>query len=110
MNDPWDQDGLDEDDFVEGIDDEDEELGVDYHTSPVEDDEPATPLGHEHKPARPPVRKHRPERMRKQRVRGGGRKFRIRRMSDRMAARSPGVMSILITKADGSQVLLVRKG
>jgi hypothetical protein len=108
---PWDQDdGLDGDDFVEGIDDEDEELGIDYTARhggahDLEDDDEPAPLGHHNGKHHP-----RPQPQRKRALRGpDGRKFRIRRMSPKMAARSPNVATILITKNDGSQVLIVRK-
>lgn len=103
MSDPWNQDGgLDDDDYVEGIDDEDDELGVDFHT-PIED-------APEPEPRQLPARAHRPQRLPVSRPNQGPKKFRIRAMSARMAARSKGVASILVTKDDGSQVLLVRKG
>lgn len=103
MNDPWEQDGgLDEDDFVEGVDDEDDELGVDFHT-PIED-APEPP------PRQLPAPRARPQGRPVGMPSRAPKKFRIRAMSARMAARSNGVVSILVTKADGSQVLLVRKG
>jgi len=106
MSDPWNQDGgLDDDDYVEGVDDEDDELGVDFH-APIEDapePEPRQLPARAARPARAPGRAvSRPNQ--------GSKKFRIRAMSARMAARSKGVASILVTKDDGSQVLLVRKG
>ena len=111
---PWEQDdGLDGDDFVEGIDDEDEELGVDYHSAELieGDDEPAEPLGRPNGNSRPNLPAKRVLRQLQPGKGGAGKKkFRIRRMSDRMAARSPNVSSILITRVDGSQVLLVKGG
>lgn len=110
---PWDQDdGLDGDDFVEGIDDEDEELGVDFHAAPVEDDDaPVEPVSH----GRGPLATRTPTQALRKRplppgMTGKPKKFRIRAMSERMAARSPHVSSILITRTDGSQVLLVKGG
>lgn len=109
MNEPWEQDdGLDGDDFVEGLDDEGEELGIDYTARhggahPMEDAPAPEPQPSRQMPVR------RPERPRAA-PGNGSRKFRIRAMSDRMQARSRGVVSILITKEDGSQVLLVKGG
>lgn len=104
MSDPWNQDGgLDEDDYVEGIDDEDDELGVDFHT-PLEDVPEPEP------PRQLPARARAPRPVSRPNKGQGPKKFRIRAMSPRMAARSKGVASILVTKDDGSQVLLVRKG
>ena len=114
MNEPWEQDGvLGDEDFAEGLDDEADELGVDFRTEDAPDMAPqptpgrrpgivphTVPVIH-NRPERPPQRKPK---------RGGKQKFRIRQMSPRMAARSQGVVSILITKTDGSQVLLVKKG
>lgn len=115
--DPWNQDsGLDGDDFVEGVDDEDdEELGIDYTARhggamPMEDDPtPSPPIS-----PRPPAHTRTPDaRHMLANVasgNGAGRKFRVRPMSAKMAARSPDVVSILITKTNGSQVLLVKNG
>lgn len=98
---PWNQGIEEEDFFVEGADDEADELGVDFHT-PIEDVEAPAPRA----PAVP--------RMRAPAGRGPvaspNRKYRIKAMGQKLAARSKGVASILITKMDGSQVLLVRKG
>ena len=106
--DPWEQDFGDED-FVEGVDDEEEELGVDYTARqgghhPIED----APDSTSHAMVRPPPTVERA--VRKRPRKSGGRKFRIRAMSARMAARSPSMASMLITRNDGSQVLIVRKG
>lgn len=108
MSEPWEQDGvLGDDDFAEGIDDEADELGVDFHTEDAPDLSPQPTPGR--RPGMVPPMRGRPERPQR-RTQGGKQKFRIRGMSPRMAARSPGVVSILITKQDGSQVLLVKKG
>lgn len=110
---PWDQDdGLDGDDFVEGVDDEDEELGIDYTARhggamPMEDEPPSPPSP----PSRPSSRA--PDARQLLSVAGHvGKtgKYRIRPMSAKMAARSPDVLSILITKTNGSQVLLIKNG
>lgn len=105
--DPWNQDGgMDDDDFVDGIDDEDDELGIDYTARaggvhPLEDAANAAhaPRSAVQRPA--PYRGPALQPFKQP-------KARIRRMSPQMAARSPGVSSILITKLDGSQVLLVK--
>lgn len=106
MKEPWEQDGvLGDEDFAEGVDDEADELGVDFHTEDAPDMAPQPTPGR--RPELVPAMRSVPERAPQRRRQGGKQKFRIRRMSQRMAARSQGVVSILITKTDGSQVLLV---
>lgn len=105
MNEPWEQDnivGLGDDDFAEGTDDEEAELGVDFHSpaEPVEDTRPRRAL-----PALMPARQRIPN----PRVAQRGQKFRIRVMGAQLQRKFPGVTSILLTRQDGSQVLLVRK-
>lgn len=88
---PWDR-GFGEDDFVEGLDDELDELGIDY-TIPraaLEDDPPVAP----------------PQRRLPQQAQKAAR---VRPMSPTMAARNADVASILVTKYDGSQTLFVRR-
>jgi len=109
MSEPWEQDGvLSDEDFAEGVDDEADELGVDYHTEDVPSMAPQRTPGMRPDMMQPPVRRASPSPA--PRRPGGKQKFRIRAMSPAMAARSPGVVSILITKQDGCQVLLVKKG
>lgn len=113
MNEPWEQDAvLDDEDYAEGIDDEADELSVDFHTEDAPDLAPQVTPGR--RPGMVPAMRGRQERAPQrpqQRARPRGKqKFRIRAMGPAMAARSPGVVSILVTKADGSQVLLVKKG
>ena len=115
MNEPWEQDvGFDDEDYAEGIDDEADELGVDFHTEDAPSMEPQQTPGrrpglmapmHRGRPGQQP----RPQSRQASRP-PGKQKFRIRAMSPAMAARSRDVVSILITKQDGSQVLLVKKG
>lgn len=110
MNEPWEQDGvLGDEDFAEGIDDEADELGVDFHTEDAPDMAPPPTPGRRPMHMIPAIR-GRETRMSQRRQQGGKQKFRIRAMSPKMATRSQGVVSILITKTDGSQVLLVKKG
>lgn len=100
---PWDQ-GLGDDDFVEGVDDEADELGVDFHVTPAYA-EPQAPL--QDAPARVQARAvvARPVRT----PNGQNKRYRIRKMSEKLKARFPNVATMLITRTDGSQVLFVRK-
>jgi len=100
MSEPWDQD---EPDFVEGIDDEEAELGAD----------PDYPIAEYAAPRAVPAKRaarSEPRLESRHEVRRVPLPYRIRVMGPKMAARSPNVSSILITKTNGSQVLLVRKG
>jgi len=123
---PWEQSGLGlDEDFVEGIDDELSELGIDYHSAPVEDvaasqagsasaDSSAGSAAHNASGRHVKTRRLGPGivppgartsgKPRKQR------KYRIRPMGEALTRKFAGVDSILITRTDGSQVLLVRKG
>lgn len=111
-SDPWEQ-GLDSDDYVEGIDDEEEELGIDYHTAPLEDydasGESAASMSTSPASAAA-MSAPAPQPQRQRRRNGRSPKYRIRVMGAKLRARFPGVESILITKSNGAQVLLVRKG
>jgi hypothetical protein len=103
--DPWDQDGLNDDDYAEGVDDEEEELAADFHTDPLED-----APGPESAPSPQRPRLRLPESAQRPRGAKASGKYRIRVMGRKLRARFPDVTSILITKAGGAQVLLVRKG
>lgn len=111
MSGPWEQDdtGLD---FVEGVDDEEEELGVDYHGAPML--EPEAP-GYEDAPARvrlktPRVAQRRPAARTASKTKtAGAKRYRVKVMGQQLLQKFPDVESMLITKKDGSQVLLIRR-
>jgi hypothetical protein len=77
----------------------DEELGIDTHV-PMESDSHISMLGEE------PESTPRPQGA--SNGNGVGRACRVRPMSPSMVANYPDVMSILITKYDGRQILMVR--
>lgn len=88
-------------DFVEGADDEDAELHVEHAS-----DDAAEPMSvaHHSQHDRRPTQRHAGPR------RPGHRQARIAAMSPAMERKFSGVMSILVTRGDGRQVLFVRKG
>lgn len=117
--DPWDQDreyGLDEfEDFVEGLDDEQDELGIDYTArhggaQPLEDapTSQAVTAPAQQASARQLAVARALQAQRSSQAQGQ-RKARVRPMSPTMAARNEDVTSILVTKLDGSQTLFVRR-
>lgn len=112
MSDPWQQDldtFDDEDGFVDGMDDEDEELGMDLHTGVGMDPmhagrgEPVLALEDMPNEPRRARRAHNPP------AASPARRARIRPMSQAMARRFPQVQSMLLTMSDGRQVLFVRQ-
>lgn len=102
---------LDNDDFVEGLDDGEEEDGPELeaggHGAGSHPGEQAVHESQHHHRAEvlAPRKLRRPP----GRSRHGG-KHRLRAMSPRMMATFKDVTSMLITRRDGSQILFVRKG
>lgn len=98
MYDPNDDLGLDSDDF------DDEEESDEDEEAPEVAEIPKSAPQVEYRQPRPSLSQPtRPIAVQK------GRQIRIRRMPPRMVQNNPSVISVLMTKSDGRQILLVRK-
>lgn len=112
---PWEQDFVDDNDgYLEGFDDEQDELGLDMHTGvgmdPMHTGRGVPVLegmGELDEVSRQP---RQPPKSPMHVQQGKPRKARIRPMSAKMMQRFPAVTSMLLTLDNGQQVLFVRNG